>query len=86
MKFLSKGDLVYVPSAVRLYKFILGKSGKIDHFSTWYAVQKPMNLLYLGPLNSSDYYGSEDKVWQKVLFQNQEWAVKEEDIYFIRSA
>jgi hypothetical protein len=70
MSSLVKGDLVYAPSGVYLYK---KSEGEIQ---TYVKLTAPRNLL-LVDLSATD---------ARVIYENQEWLVHKKDIFGVENA
>jgi len=68
MSLASKGNLIYIPSNVCLYKY---KNEDDKHAAGFFVTNKPIVAIYLG-----EY---EDISFRKVLYNNQEWALSEKD-------
>ena len=70
MSSLIKGDLVYAPSGVYLYK---KSEGEVQ---TYVKLTAPRNLLLM-ELHEVD---------ARVLYENQEWLVNKKDIFGVKNA
>jgi len=66
---MKKGDLLYAPSHVRLYKF--NQEGQVQNY---YVLKEPVNLLLLEK-DIRDYV----KVW----FAGEEWYISHDDTRLI---
>lgn len=70
MSSLDKGDLVYAPSGVYLYK---KERGEVQ---TYVKLSAPRNLLLV----------SVDELDARVIYENQEWLVHKKDIFGVKNA
>jgi len=63
---MKKGDLVYIPSEVKLVQF-----GEGDSISRYTKTEKPINCLV---------ENVEDR-WYRVIYQGERWSVKASSVY-----
>jgi len=73
---MKKGDLIYLPSNVNLVK--ITRIGTRSHIGDLLKLQKPKNVLFLGDTGEKPAGWSSSK-YLKVLYDGEEWLVKEDD-------
>mgnify|MGYP001197993249 CR=1 FL=1 len=66
MKTMKKGDLVYIPSEVKLVQF-----AEDDSVSRYTRTEKPINCLI-------ENVGQN---WYRVIYQGERWSVKAKHVY-----
>ena len=67
MKRNKKGELVYIPSEVKLVRF--GKDGEVYR---WTKTEKPINCLVVG---------EHKERWCNVLYKGEHWSVQRDSVY-----